>query len=170
MNLMIDLETLDTKATSAILSVGICAFDIHGIHDQQYFVLECQEQLNKGRTISFDTLEWWFRQDKAVTDAVFNQKKMSVKRFLDGLGYFCSKNNIRKVYAQGTDFDIAMMTHIHNQYDQQLPWDFWLVRDTRTVYDMMQSQKPTREGTHHNAMDDAIYQAECVIQAFKERK
>jgi len=170
MNLMIDLETLDTKATSVIVSVGVCAFDESAIHDKQYFVLECQEQLDRGRTVSFDTLEWWFRQDKAVTDAAFNQKKMDVDRFLDGLGYFCSKNGIRKVYAQGTDFDIAMLSHIHNQYKKQIPWDFWLVRDTRTIYDMMKTEKHTREGTHHNALDDAVYQAECVIQAFKEIK
>ena len=109
-----------------------------------------------------------FDAPKEVTDVAFNQPKIPVKKFLDGLGYFCSKNNIRKVFAQGTDFDIAMISHIHNQYNYDVPWDFWLVRDTRTVYDFMKSNKPTREGTHHNALDDAVYQAECVIQALKE--
>jgi len=171
MNLMIDLETLDTKATSVIVSVGVCAFDVNGIHDKQYFVLECQEQLDKGRTVSFDTLEWWFRQSKDVTDAAFNQKvKISVNSFMDKLMLFCSKNNIKKVYAQGPDFDLSMLTHIHNQYDKELPWDFWLARDTRTVYDFMRGNKPERLGTHHNAMDDAVHQAECVIIALKEKQ
>lgn len=170
MNLMIDLETLDTKATSVIVSVGVCAFDVHGIHDKEYFVLECQEQLDKGRTVSFDTLEWWFSQSKDVTDAVFNQpNKTSVAAFLDKLVYFCSKNNVRKVYAQGTDFDLPKIYGLYDDYNKEHPWDFWLARDTRTVYDFMKGSKPTRVGTHHNALDDAVYQAECVIVALKEK-
>ena len=171
MNGMIDLETLDKKPTSVIVSVGICAFDIDGIHDKKYFILDCEEQMEKGRTISFDTLEWWFRQSKEVTDAAFNQPdKLPIKKFLEQLGYFCAKNNIKKMYAQGTDFDLPMIRDLHDQYNHELPYDYWLARDTRTVYEFMKSEKPPRTGVHHNAMDDAIYQAQCVILAMKERK
>lgn len=170
MDLMIDIETLDVKPTGVIVSVGICAFDMEGIHAKQYFILDGEEQVTKGRTISFDTIEWWFRQNEAVHKAAFNlTTRGSVKEFLEGFAYFCTLHNVNKVWAQGTDFDLSMIADLHRDYDYELPYQFFLARDSRTMIDYMSSDRPTRGGDHHNAMDDAVYQAECVILALKEK-
>jgi hypothetical protein len=171
MDLMIDLETLDTAPSAVIVSVGICAFDNDGIHDKKYYNLCADEQVRKGRTMSFDTLEWWFRQEKAVIDAAFNiptDKKTPIKEFLRQFGFFCSKHHIQKVWAQGMDFDLSMISDLHRQYDVELPYQYFLGRDARTFCEGM--KKPERIGTHHNAMDDAVYQAECVILQRKKIK
>ena len=172
MNLMIDLETLDTKPSGVILSVGICAFDMDGIHDKKNFLLDATEQQKLGRTISFDTIEWWLQQSKPVIDASFNipiDQKTTIDEFLKDFGYFCSKNNIQKVWAQGIDFDISMIADLHRSKGVELPYSFWLVRDSRTIRDGNRFIEPERKGDHHNAMDDAVYQAECVIIALKEK-
>jgi hypothetical protein len=172
MDLMIDIETLDTAPSAVILSVGICAFDMEGIHDKKYFLLDATEQQKQGRTISFDTIEWWLQQSKSVIDAAFHidaDKKTTVPTFLKEFGYFCGKNRVQKVWAQGTDFDLSMLSDLHRTNEVELPYSFWSARDSRTLRDGNKSIEPKREGDHHNAMDDAVYQAECVIVVLKAK-
>jgi hypothetical protein len=48
-----------------------------------------------------------------------------------------------------------------------VPWKFWDVRDTRTLYDVTGVNVDRSQGTHHNALDDARAQAEAAAIAFR---
>lgn len=53
-------------------------------------------------------------------------------------------------------------------------WKFYSVRDCRTVEDMAQGlvcrKDIERRGDHHNALDDAVYQAEYISAMWKALK
>jgi hypothetical protein len=49
------------------------------------------------------------------------------------------------------------------------PWQFYQERDYRTMRETLAAW-PDREhdGVEHDGLDDAVYQAECVIDALRE--
>ena len=75
---------------------------------------------------------------------------------------------VGRVWSQGANFDICILDHMFRHVGLTSPWKYNAVRDTRTLYDYIpENAWPVRQGTHHNALDDAKYQAECVIVAMK---
>ena len=79
---MCDFETLDKLGTSAVISIGLVKFNLEDEDNYESLeedgrtfdcVFDIQDQLNMGRTVSFDTLQWWMQQDK-MAQAVFQRK------------------------------------------------------------------------------------------------
>ena len=66
-HIMIDLETLDTSPSAAIISlIGAVKFRSATqtpLGDKFYLPVSIQSNLDEGRTISGDTLRWWMNQD-----------------------------------------------------------------------------------------------------------
>ena len=52
----------------------------------------------------------------------------------------------------------------------KVPWDFWNVNCCRTIKRIAYERgwkMPAREGVHHDALDDAVYQAKWVSDAWQ---
>lgn len=80
-NVMLDIEALDVAPTNraVIVSVGMVKFDIKERDDWStlkepgrwfYAPLPMQIQIDAGRTISANTLQWWLKQTKGVQEAL----------------------------------------------------------------------------------------------------
>jgi len=160
MHLMIDFETLDTGPDAVVLSVGVVAFNKDGIHDKFTMNLDAQEQINTGRIVNFETIKWWMKQGNEAIQSAFFDKKYSIKEYKICLTEFCKKNEIQECWSQGANFDLPINESLLGKDN---PLKFWNARDTRTFYKYNVGSLPKRESTHHNALEDAIYQAECVI-------
>ena len=82
---------------------------------------------------------------------------------------FSSGNPISYVWSMGADFDLPMIAHAFRSMSMEVPWKFWNSRCARTYKTLPQAAKVklARAGTHHNALDDAVYQAQLMqaIQA-----
>jgi len=178
MHLMIDLETLGTKPNAVVLTAGLVLFDHKlGIVDGIELILDVQEQLDAGRTISESTLKWWFSQGndaKRIFDNLTGdgQKKKGIimSHFCEALDEFIYKHNIKRkdliVWGNGPTFDVTMVEDIFGHQGYEVPWKFWNICCLRTFNRATKyNSKHKREGVHHNALDDARYQAECVIKA-----
>jgi len=184
---MIDLETLGTKPDSVVLSIGACFFDPHSNDMGEQFYAEyrggLQWQLDNGRKISASTLRWWMDQGAAalrvftggtpvikvgcdVQTPPFNRPldvpfgQIVGEEFVKYIGYH-NKNNVLP-WSHGASFDIPMVEDLLGHE----PWDFWNIRDTRTLFDITGVKPDRSEGTHHNALDDAIQQAKAVQKAY----
>lgn len=168
---MIDLETLGTTSRSAIIAIGAVHFSpITGKIDTRntfYRRIDWSSAM-RGRHVAADTLIWWMRQDKAARlEVIKGGTKM--KDALQELIEWFPENN--RVWGNGSSFDVSMTEDCLLQYGLPIPWKFWNVRDMRTIKAMAKGlpgmSEATREGTHHNALDDAIFQAQQVCQMWR---
>lgn len=167
-DIMIDLETLGTTADAVIVSIGAVRFNLEaGLAaffpcdtDRFYSVVSIDSQAS--RHISAATLKWWMGQN-AQAQAVFAERSIDITLALIGLGAFVLATPGRpNVWSNGADFDLPMLAHAYRQYGVTLPWAPYAGRCYRTYKNLPGARAVTvpRTGEHHNALDDAIYQAQ----------
>lgn len=162
---MIDLETLDTVATSKVLSIGLCFFN-KKIEASYCFYPTLVDQLN--RTMSEDTLLWWLSQNEEARFNITNGAHQPLKEVMQQIRDLVISNRpINMVWGNGSDFDNAIIQSLFRDAAIEVPWQFWYNRCFRTIKDIAKSFKieVTVERTGaHSAMQDAIYQAKVVME------
>ena len=168
----VDLETLGTRYNAAILSIGVAQFDINTgkVGMTFYREIDLDSAIKAGR-VTGSTLAWWARQGD-VAKRVFGEKdKTPLSIALDELATWMKKQSSNpRVWGNGASFDITILEHVYDNgaVGQKEPWRYTNVRDMRTIMDYLPTgAKPKREGTHHNALDDAVYQAQCISAAHR---
>ena len=63
---------------------------------------------------------------------------------------------------------MVILENLYRQMKQPIPWNFWQVRDSRTLFSMMPvDPRKAIQTDAHNALADCYYQAKCVQQSFK---
>ena len=180
---ILDLETLDTKPSAVVLSVGFLIYDENKqqsfdelLLDGHQIVLDIQPQLNKGRTISKSTLQFWMEQDNEARNGLFYGEE--IVSDIPQLFNFVIKN-FKQVYeckldlknlpiqCRGQDFDIPMIRDLMEQFDLNFPFPHWKSRDLRTIYEENNFKYKQFEDNHkpsefikHNALHD------CAMDAF----
>ena len=48
-----------------------------------------------------------------------------------------------------------------------MPWNYWQIRDSRTLFSMMDRSRKEIQEELHNALADCYYQAKCVQKSYK---
>jgi hypothetical protein len=166
LDVMIDLETLDTRATSVILSIGAVKFGTVGNYGTFYRNCLFDDQIRvHNRSVSESTVRWWFDQTpEARAHLAVNPLPLAMVLAELRQWFEQDPGPVEHVWARGQDFDIAILNHAYDQYGQVKPWTYRQPRDSRTVVDdyLPLDQRPPEAGTLHNALDDALYEAECV--------
>ena len=166
---MFDLETLDTKPSSVILSLGAVRFDpredgIDHNDGRLSMRLEIDSQSGMGRTISDATLEWWSQQSKEAQDAAFgDDNRIPVIEAVEKFHKFVW--GCDRIWSQGS-FDVNIMEHLYTSIQKPYTWQYWQVRDSRTLFDFVDGNMDRTK--HHDAVEDAIAQAEAVQRALRK--
>ncbi len=168
-HIMIDLETLGTRADSVILSLGAVKFDLTSgkVDDEGFYAsISIDSNLDLGRRIQEDTLLWWFKQDIAA-QSVFHEDKTALNQALEDFSDWVGSDDY-EVWSNGADFDIPMLAHAYAQIQMEAPWKFWASNCFRT-YKKLPGAKAIAgtvpfAGVKHNALADAVHQAQ-VAQA-----
>jgi hypothetical protein len=152
MHLMIDLEGLATGPDTTILTIAAQTFDPFGSgwYDRHYYArvtLESQEN----RSIDNGTLEWWATQPAHAREEAFNnQGRIPLDQALDELGRLVWHSKL--IWSQGPTYDMNILEHAYKSYNKPLPWKYYQVRDSRTVFSLWPDQPiPT---TSHHALED----------------
>jgi len=171
-HIMIDLETLGTTADATILSIGAVRFDLETgtvyDHNSHTFYKSVTIDSQPARQISGDTIAWWMAQSTAAK-TVFTEPKVSLWNALMDLREWVNTSpefGHPNVWSNGADFDLPMLVHAYSQEKIILPWKPYAGRCYRTYKNLPGARdvKVIRVGEHHNALDDAIYQAEHVCK------
>jgi len=171
-NLMIDLETLGTEPDAPIISIGAVFFDKKGLGEDFQVNLDINQQIKDGRKMTGDTFKWWLEQENAAK-RVFKESATStmwgLQLFYNWAFEQCSPRTMCP-WGNGATFDISIMENILNQYDVEIPWRFWNIRDLRTFKEYVHDGKNVQfQGTPHNALDDAKHQARMVIAGLNQQ-
>lgn len=168
----IDLETLDNKYSSAIVSIGAVQFDrdTGEIGIRHYAKIDLDSAMKSG-TVSGSTLAWWMRHDKARE--VFNEKeKTPLACALAELSTIIRSKTIGAyVWGNGSSFDITILEHafINGAHGLAIPWGYQQIRDMRTIREAagLDLCDVPPVGTAHNAVDDAEFQALAISMAWR---
>lgn len=171
MDIMIDIESLDTSPNCVILTIGVVLFDPKGsgIIEKLELRPTIDEQTELyNRSINEDTLRWWSGQSpEALEEAMGDSGRISFKEAMEKLYSFCW--NHRAVWSNGASFDIVAMESAWRNLDMRIPWPYYTVRDTRTLYEITGvSLKDGGYVTSHKAAEDAERQAIIVQKAYQK--
>jgi len=173
-HIMIDLETLDTKASAIILSIGAVAFnsDTHEVgvgtaQDTFYTTVSMQSGFDAGLTASGDTLAWWNDQEEQTRAEAFKGKR-PLASALHELSSFVFKNavgtEIPCVWGNDSLFDIGILQNAYAALAVTPPWPFYRARCYRTISHLIHPDfYPWGVGTEHHALHDALYQTNRLL-------
>ena len=170
-DIMIDLETLATSPDAAILTIGAVKFDPFGddVNDPKCTKFYTRVDLDScdkiGLVTNDDTIAWWANQSKEAQDEAFGETdRVDIMDAMHQLYKFCW--GAKRVWSHGATFDIVICEHIFRKIGKAIPWSFWEVRDTRTLFDI--GINPNRPPVlKHHALEDAWNQAVGVQNVFK---
>lgn len=165
-DLMIDLETLGTDSDTPVISIGAVFFDIatKKLGGTFYMALDVNEQIARGRKPTGDTIRWWLGQSDAAK-RVFHEKAKPAAEVLTIFNQWYAGTN-PKAYAwgNGSTFDISIMEHILKDYGLKTLWGYNRVMDLRTFKRFCaKGEQVKKSGVAHNALDDAVSQAQYVL-------
>jgi len=175
-HIMIDLETLDVRPSASILTIGAVKFDPYGNDikhpdcDKFYVKVDLDSCDRLRLTVDDNTVAWWSQQSaEAQAEAFSENGRIPIEDAMQQLYKFCW--GAKYVWSHGAGFDVVILEHVFNRVGRAVPWKFWQVRDTRTMFDL--GIDPNRPPIlKHHALEDAWNQAvgvQNVIRGLKEK-
>lgn len=164
MHVMVDLETMGNRPNAPIVAIGAVSFDKNGVVDGFYETTPLQEAIDAGAVMDPDTVLWWLKQDEAARMELTKPASSSLSAALDRFAVFVADFGTDGVWGNGASFDNVILHETYRRMGRQSPWPFWKDRCYRTVKNMFPEIEMKREGTHHNALDDAKSQAIHLLE------
>lgn len=167
----IDLETIDTRPSATVLSLGAVKFNPLGDsepHSELYLKISIDEQDALGRTASDSTIEWWSKQDPKIMEEAFDQDDaVSVGEALRQISKWVV--GVDTLWGQGYGFDYTILEDMFRCAARPIPWNFWIIRDSRTLFSCCEKDpRKSMQSNLHNALADAYFQSKAIQIAYKE--
>lgn len=176
-NIMMDIETTGVRPGCRVLSIGLVEFNEKGTIDSLLVHPKLSDQVgvDDGKTMG-----WWDTQS-AEAKSVFADNHIlgesveyvykRIKTFIDDL--VDARKSLSQglervdvcIWGNGATFDNSIVQHMFYAKGLPIPWNTFGDRCYRTVINMLGRPSLQRSGVHHNALDDAMYQANCLIRA-----
>lgn len=170
--IMLDIETLGNTPTSAIIAIGAAAFNFESDEmDTFYIEVSSDSCLELGCTTDKSTMTWWEKQSeearKILTSPDAEPLPVALEKFTQ---WIIAKRKAAKkmelgIWGNDNTFDIVITENAFRVCNMAFPWNFWESRSVRTLVWLGQQigidpkKTLTREGVHHNAVDDSVFQA-----------
>ena len=166
---MMDIETLDTRPSAVVISIGVVLFNRRepGVSMKELNLKFGtkgfrDEQIDMGRTVDKDTVRWWKQQD-ADAKRIFKQANVeSMEDALNKLTAFLTQGDTNfLIWGNGSDFDNTIVSSLYESFGMEAPWKFWNNRCFRTFKGEHGhiTRPPEFQGVKHDAVDDARQQA-----------
>jgi hypothetical protein len=166
---MIDLETLSTRPDAVILTLGAIKFNPYtqdDPYDPLYFKVDVDAQTALGRHVQPDTIDWWGTQPQEIQDEALGESdRESLEDTIKKFNKWCV--GIDTFWCQGPLFDYAILQHFYAQQEKPCPWQYWGIRDSRTLFSLYKETE-TVKADAHNALADCDYQAKKVQRYYQK--
>ena len=167
---MIDLETLSTRPDAVILTIGCLKFDPYSgyvdLDNGLYHRVNVDEQTALGRHVQEETLDWWAKQDTEVFEEAMGEgNRTDLETMCTDLNRFLV--GVENIWCQGPCFDIVILENLYRQLVKPTPWQFWQIRDSRTLFGTHGDPRDKARAAAHNALMDCYYQADGVQKIYK---
>lgn len=166
-HIMLDLETLDTRNTSAILSIAAVRFDIKSGKTNSTFRMnvDLQNCLELGMSIKSDTIYWWLKQPSEVGHRLSADMR-PLKEVLTHLSYFIGQDDY--VWGNSARFDLGILENAYDITQISKPWNYFNERDVRTLVSLRPEVKAQHvfDGQKHDPLDDCLNQIAYCSKIF----
>ena len=150
-DLLIDLETLDTNPTAVVTEMVWARFNPsktkESIEGEVFTGFPCPwNQIAAGRTIDPSTITWHLNGGTLKRDGADHLPNLLHSLREDA-------NDVRYVWTWGSDFDAPILKSLFQQAGMELPWKYYQVKDARTAWDLAFPGERPEKRSHH-AEDD----------------
>jgi inhibitor of KinA sporulation pathway (predicted exonuclease) len=166
------------------------------IYNKFYVAIDPKSEEDVGFRVDVDTVMWWMKpEQRPAYDAWLAQPKVDSLNAFEGLtswldsldeaytdpsfgaagppeGHDPAKHRV--FWGNSPRFDNLLIDQHYEVLRKTNPWlrnpaSHWNDADLRTLrlFNHAKAIQPPREGTHHNALDDAIHQARWIQQIVK---
>lgn len=164
--IMLDLETMGTASTSAIVAIGAVKFDNTGILDRFHVTIDLQSCIRHGLTLDGGAINFWLTQSEDARASITGGEQLELSAALTNFAQWAG--NITEIWGNGANFDEPILEHAFTKCNYLSPWKFWTSRCHRTMVNYFPDvAKPPFIGTQHNALHDAENQALHLIEILK---
>lgn len=161
-DIMVDIETLGTKPNSVMLTIGAVRFNPFGDDsenkngpndmDQFYCRVDPETFTWPDAEVDDNTLAWWGQQSADVREEAFTEEgRLPVLKVMQEFYKWCQPHD--RIWANGPAFDIVILEHTYRRLGRGFPWQYYQVRDARTIYKMVPGYRKVNPALHHAAWD-----------------
>lgn len=170
--LMIDLETLSTRSNAAIISIGVAVMDTDALMvvDSAKWNVIAETSQDVGLHIDANTVMWWLGQPVDAKQHLFTPQPIPLLSALQELYARFYADDSFPTWGNGAAFDNVILRSAYEASNMPCPYVYSHDRCYRTMKNMYPFIKPlesTAEFVKHDAMHDALYQAEHLLEIMR---
>jgi len=171
--IMVDIETMGVRPSSAILSIGAVEFNETKLSGTFSRRIDLQSCLDAGLTVDASTIHWWIGQSEAARNALLSTRPEPLAEALSAFSAaFLWKK--KPVWCNGLNFDLPILENAFHATGKHVPWEYFNGRDYRTVKNLfpkeLVQQVEVKPEVAHDALFDAIAQAKTLQALWKAWK
>ena len=145
--------------------------DLKDLKDlETFYVRVTQDSCKKlNMEVNKDTLEWWnLQSEESKYEAFINKDRIQIKDALINLSKFLK--NSKYIWAHSPNFDCIILENAYKLCNLEIPWKFYNLRDTRTLYDLGKVALKNNDNNKHHSLYDCYNQIATLKKAFKNLK
>ena len=111
-------------------------------------------------------MDWWAKQDPQIMEEAFGEEdRVGLVHFLSHLTRWMVGVDV--IWGHGYGFDVTIVETMYRQMSLPIPWNFWQVRDGRTLISLLdRDPRKDMQTDLHNALKDSYYQAKAIQVAY----
>lgn len=171
----IDMETLSTEHNAALLSIGAVIHDFGTGQqvDTFYANITPESSIAAGLDVSESTKAWWAKQGQAAQD-VLSVDQRPLRDVLVDFAQWLARHGVQYAIGNGPRADNQWLESACKAVGIQSPIKYWGDLDMRTLTFIgthvlgLDHWHNTFKGVKHNALHDAINEAEFCNAVFQK--
>lgn len=166
-HVMLDIECLgNSPETACIVQIGAAYFNPHTGDISHAFSVNVSPINQKGAVLEGSTVMWWLDQSKEAQNAVFKNEQESLSLALLKLNDFLE--GVDCIWSHAT-YDFVIIVEAFKREQIKPKFSYKNGMDIRTLKYLSGLEiSQTREGVHHNALDDVKFQIKYVVEMLRK--
>ena len=160
---MLDLETMGNGPDAAIVAIGAVMFEPGaGLGRRFYAEVDLGSSVLGGGVMDASTVTWWLKQSDAAREPITSGRGLEIFTALSDFSAWLREaaSGDALVWGNGSDFDNVILSSAYRRAEIERPWKYHANRCFRTLKALHPGIPYKHTGTAHNALDDAISQAQ----------
>ncbi len=165
---MIDFETFGTGPNKCLSQVGACYFDrtTGEIGAKFKANIDARSHQKLGGVLDADTVYWWLAQSEGARHSLLLEQTPIYQAMTDLNAFLAAAD---RIWSHAT-FDFVTLTDTLKQLGIKAAFSYKAGLDLRTLTYLakVSPQDFVRDGTHHDGLEDAIFQVKYAVAALNK--